>query len=143
MSPAASPQPGRLRRPFGARLADAMDDQGPLCVGIDPHPSLLDAWGLADSAAGLRDFALRTVDVVFPRARVGAQDQEVDGSTLVAVRRLGAGPVVLGEKAVDVEPRDPRLDVVPREARGGDDEDRYREQAEPCSAGQTASELFG
>ena len=52
------------RRPFGARLADAMDDHGPLCVGIDPHPSLLEAWGLADSAAGLRDFSLRTVDAV-------------------------------------------------------------------------------
>ncbi len=25
-------------RPFGARLRDAMDDRGPLCVGIDPHP---------------------------------------------------------------------------------------------------------
>ena len=64
MSPAASYQPSRTRRPFGSRLADAMDDHGPLCVGIDPHPNLLDAWGLADSAAGLRDFALRTIDAV-------------------------------------------------------------------------------
>ena len=64
MSPAASYQPSRTRRPFGSRLADAMDDHGPLCVGIDPHPNLLEAWGLADSAAGLRDFALRTIDAV-------------------------------------------------------------------------------
>ena len=64
MSPAASHQPGQPRSPFGARLADAMDDRGPLCVGIDPHPSLLEQWGLSDSAAGLRDFALRTVDAV-------------------------------------------------------------------------------
>ena len=41
-----------------------MDDHGPLCVGIDPHPNLLEAWNLADSTAGLRDFALRTVDAV-------------------------------------------------------------------------------
>ena len=88
MSPAASPQPGRFRRPFGARLADAMDDQGPLCVGIDPHPSLLDAWGLADSAAGLRDFALRTVDAVAGRvAAVKPQSAffECHGSAGIAV----------------------------------------------------------
>jgi len=30
---------------FGARLAAAMDAHGPLCVGIDPHTSLLEAWG--------------------------------------------------------------------------------------------------
>ena len=62
MSSAAAHQTSR--RPFGSRLADAMDDHGPLCVGIDPHPNLLEAWGLADSAAGLRDFALRTIDAV-------------------------------------------------------------------------------
>ena len=62
MSSAAAHQSSR--RPFGSRLADAMDDHGPLCVGIDPHPNLLGAWGLADSAAGLRDFALRTIDAV-------------------------------------------------------------------------------
>ena len=38
---------------------------------------------------------------------------------------------------------DPRLDVVPREARGGDDEDRHREQAESHSSGQAASEFLG
>ena len=47
---------------LGARLADAMADRGPLCVGIDPHPGLLGAWGLADSAAGVREFSLRVVE---------------------------------------------------------------------------------
>ena len=50
--------------PFGARLAAAMDEAGPLCVGIDPHVSLLDDWGLPDDAAGLREFGLRVVDAV-------------------------------------------------------------------------------
>ena len=50
--------------PFGARLAAAMDERGPLCVGIDPHASLLEAWGLPDDAAGVREFALRVVDAV-------------------------------------------------------------------------------
>ena len=35
---------------FGSRLRTAMDTHGPLCAGIDPHPSLLGAWGLADDA---------------------------------------------------------------------------------------------
>lgn len=46
---------------FGTRLAAAMDELGPLCVGIDPHEHLLASWGLPASAAGVREFALRTV----------------------------------------------------------------------------------
>lgn len=41
---------------FGDRLAKAMAERGPLCVGIDPHPNLLEQWGLEDSAAGLAAF---------------------------------------------------------------------------------------
>ncbi|QDW64713.1 orotidine-5'-phosphate decarboxylase [Oerskovia sp. KBS0722] len=41
-----------------------MDAHGPLCVGIDPHPGLLAAWGLPDDATGLREFGLRVVDAV-------------------------------------------------------------------------------
>ena len=50
--------------PFGARLAAAMDEHGPLCVGIDPHASLLHAWGLPDDVSGLREFSLRVVDAL-------------------------------------------------------------------------------
>ncbi len=53
--------------PFGERLAAAMDAHGPLCVGIDPHASLLDAWGLPDDATGLREFAHRVMDAVAGR----------------------------------------------------------------------------
>lgn len=52
--------------PFGTRLADAMDARGPLCVGIDPHPGLVAAWGLPDGVTGLREFALRTLEAVGP-----------------------------------------------------------------------------
>ncbi|MFE7408196.1 orotidine-5'-phosphate decarboxylase [Isoptericola sp. NPDC057559] len=41
-----------------------MDAHGPLCVGIDPHASLLAAWGLGDDAAGVREFGLRVVDAL-------------------------------------------------------------------------------
>lgn len=47
---------------FGQRLHDALTENGPLCVGIDPHESLLDAWGLAATAAGAREFGLRVVE---------------------------------------------------------------------------------
>ena len=50
--------------PFGRRLAAAMAEHGPLCVGIDPHPALLRDWGLEDTAAGLRDFGLRVVEAL-------------------------------------------------------------------------------
>jgi orotidine-5'-phosphate decarboxylase len=49
---------------FGARLREAMDARGPLCAGIDPHPALLDAWGLTDSAVGLERFVLTAVEAL-------------------------------------------------------------------------------
>ncbi|QXQ15806.1 orotidine-5'-phosphate decarboxylase [Skermania piniformis] len=42
---------------FGARLRAALHRHGSLCVGIDPHPQLLAAWGLTDDVAGLAAFA--------------------------------------------------------------------------------------
>lgn len=56
------------REPFGARLAAAMLARGPLCVGIDPHPALLAAWGLDDSAHGLRTFSRTVLEAVAPLA---------------------------------------------------------------------------
>jgi orotidine-5'-phosphate decarboxylase len=52
------------REPFGSRLGRAMAERGPLCVGIDPHPALLKAWGLNDDAAGLERFSLTVVEAV-------------------------------------------------------------------------------
>ena len=52
------------RESFGSRLGRAMADRGPLCVGIDPHPALLQRWGLADDAAGLERFSLTVLEAV-------------------------------------------------------------------------------
>lgn len=41
---------------FGVRLAAAVAARGPLCVGIDPHPELMAAWGLESTADGLARF---------------------------------------------------------------------------------------
>lgn len=43
-----------------------MDGRGPLCAGIDPHPGLLDAWGLTDSVNGLEKFALSAAEALGP-----------------------------------------------------------------------------
>jgi orotidine-5'-phosphate decarboxylase len=56
--------PGAGRESFGSRLGAAMAARGPLCVGIDPHPSLLAGWGLADDVDGLRAFSLTVLDAV-------------------------------------------------------------------------------
>ena len=90
--------PGTL--PFGVRLAAAMDERGPLCVGIDPHVGLLRAWGLEDTPSGLRDFALRTVEAVGGRVaaakpqsaffeRHGSAGMAVLEETLAALRETG------------------------------------------------------
>jgi orotidine-5'-phosphate decarboxylase len=38
---------------FGVRLSRAVAERGPLCVGIDPHPAVLEGWGLTRDVAGL------------------------------------------------------------------------------------------
>ena len=50
---------------LGVRLARRMSDLGAVCTGIDPHSGLLEAWGLEDSATGVREFGLRTVDALW------------------------------------------------------------------------------
>lgn len=49
-------------RNFGNRLVEAGEKYGRLCVGIDPHESLLSAWGLNADIDGLRKFSLRCVE---------------------------------------------------------------------------------
>lgn len=58
-------RPGRPA--FGARLASAMAELGPLCVGIDPHAGLLERWDLPDTPGGAREMGLRVVEEVAGR----------------------------------------------------------------------------
>lgn len=55
---------------FGERLRLSIAAHGRLCVGIDPHQHLLEEWGLPASAAGVREFGLRTVDAAAGRVGI-------------------------------------------------------------------------
>ncbi|MEO5304025.1 orotidine-5'-phosphate decarboxylase [Corynebacterium sp. c25Ua_47] len=63
-------QPTRKLPSFGERLVAAGAERGRLCVGIDPHPHLLEAWGLSVDVDGLRTFTLRCVEAFGETAAV-------------------------------------------------------------------------
>ncbi|WP_370411011.1 orotidine-5'-phosphate decarboxylase [Streptomyces fradiae] len=97
---------------FGTRLRSAMDERGPLCVGIDPHASLLDSWGLADDIAGLERFTYTvvealagTVAVFKPQAaffeRFGSRGVAVLERATADLRAAG-GLVVMDAKRGDI-----------------------------------------
>jgi orotidine-5'-phosphate decarboxylase len=91
---------------FGDRLLGVFDEAGRLCVGIDPHESLLTAWGLPVSASGARDFGLRVVEasagvagIVKPQVaffeRFGSAGFAALEEVIAAAR--SAGLVVIGD----------------------------------------------
>src|SRR5947209_4500056 len=97
---------------FGARLQEAVAKRGPLCVGLDPHASLLTRWGYGDDLAGLERFSRTVVDtlgdfaaVFKPQSafyeRFGAQGIAVLESTIRQLRAAGA-LVLLDVKRGDV-----------------------------------------
>lgn len=97
---------------FGDRLSAALDARGSLCVGIDPHAGLLEAWGLPDSLAGVATFAAicvealgDTVAVVKPQSaffeRFGSGGIAVLERTIADLRSLGT-LVLLDVKRGDI-----------------------------------------
>jgi orotidine-5'-phosphate decarboxylase len=97
---------------FGERLHRAVAVRGPLCVGIDPHPSLLELWGLPDDATGLERFARTVVDALADRVavlkpqsaffeRFGSRGIHVLESTIRHSREAGA-IVLLDVKRGDI-----------------------------------------
>ncbi|RXZ50701.1 orotidine-5'-phosphate decarboxylase [Agromyces fucosus] len=96
--------------PFGDRLEAVFAAYGRLCVGIDPHASLLDQWGLPDSAEGLREFGLRTIDAA--AGRVGIVKPQV-----AFFERHGAAGYAALERVL-AEARDAGLIVIADVKRG-------------------------
>ncbi|WP_405655205.1 orotidine-5'-phosphate decarboxylase [Streptomyces sp. RK9] len=100
------------QEPFGARLRHAMDTRGPLCVGIDPHASLLAAWGLNDDIQGLESFTRTVVEALADQVAVFKPQSaffERFGSRGVAVLeravadlRAAGGLVVMDAKRGDI-----------------------------------------
>ncbi|HEX6353861.1 orotidine-5'-phosphate decarboxylase [Actinophytocola sp.] len=77
-----------MRDPFGARLAAAVSARGPLCVGIDPHTSLLEQWDLPVDVTGLERFATTCVEAFAGQVAVVKPQSaffEAHGSAGVAV----------------------------------------------------------
>ena len=52
---------------FSSRLTQNFAKYGQLCVGIDPHASLLSEWGLSDDVAGLETFAFSVLNATAGR----------------------------------------------------------------------------
>lgn len=120
----SAPQQG-----FGERLVAAGQERGRLCVGIDPHDSLLAKWGLPSTADGVRTFALTcveafagTVALVKPQVaffeRFGAAGFAALEETLQALRETGTlsvadakrgdiGSTMAGYAAAWLEPGSP------------------------------------
>ena len=97
---------------FGARLRAAVDTRGPLCVGIDPHPALLAAWGLPDSADGLERFTATVIEALAGTAaavkpqsafyeRFGSRGVAILESAIRQLRTFGA-LVILDVKRGDI-----------------------------------------
>jgi orotidine-5'-phosphate decarboxylase len=114
---------------FGARLRAAMDARGPVCAGIDPHASLLQAWGLPDDVVGLERFAMTAVEalagevaLVKPQSafferhgaagvavleRVVAGARELGALVLLDVKRGDIGSTAQGYADAYLDPRSP------------------------------------
>jgi orotidine-5'-phosphate decarboxylase len=99
-----------LPKSFGARLASAFDAHGQLCVGIDPHTELLEAWGLDDSAESLLTFGRRVIEAA--AGRVGIVKPQV-----AFFERLGAAGFATLE-ILSREARDAGLLVIADAKRG-------------------------
>lgn len=77
-----------VRASFGRRLAKVVEERGSLCVGVDPHPALLHAWGLEEGPRSLERFAMTVVEALAGEVAVLKPQSaffEVYGSAGIAV----------------------------------------------------------
>jgi orotidine-5'-phosphate decarboxylase len=99
-------------QPFGSRLRAARAVRGSLCVGLDPHPQLLGAWGLHDDVAGLEIFSRTVTDALADRVsllkpqlaffeRHGSRGLAVLEQVVIEARSAGA-LVLLDAKRGDI-----------------------------------------
>jgi orotidine-5'-phosphate decarboxylase len=87
--------------PFAQRFEALRLKRGPFCLGLDPSPELLAAWGMQDDIWGLRNFCNRVIDaaaqqvsVIKPQSayfeRFGAAGLEVLADIIGSIHALGS-----------------------------------------------------
>jgi orotidine-5'-phosphate decarboxylase len=97
---------------FAQRFATLRAERGPFCLGLDPTRELLQAWGLQDTAAGLRSFCDRVMEaagvrlcVIKPQSayfeRFGPAGLEVMSGVIDAAHAAGS-LVLLDVKRGDI-----------------------------------------
>jgi orotidine-5'-phosphate decarboxylase len=102
----------KIMESFGTRLMRAIETRGPICIGIDPHPTLLSRWGLPDTVDGLSRFSKTCVEALAGRVaaikpqsaffeRFGSAGIAVLESTIRQCRAAGA-LVILDVKRGDI-----------------------------------------
>ncbi|MDR1790332.1 MAG: orotidine-5'-phosphate decarboxylase [Propionibacteriaceae bacterium] len=79
------------------RLRGLQASRENICVGIDPHPALLAAWGLPDDAAGLERFSRTVV------AALGEQVAAVKPQSAFFEQYGAAGIAVLEQVLADIK----------------------------------------
>ncbi|MDR1387533.1 MAG: orotidine-5'-phosphate decarboxylase [Propionibacteriaceae bacterium] len=98
--------------PYAVRLRRRFALKAPICVGLDPHPALLRAWGLSVDPAGLARFGAIVVEALADRVAClkpqsaffeahGAAGLAVLEETMAQARQAGA-LVVLDVKRGDI-----------------------------------------
>lgn len=96
--------------PFGDRLEAVFAAYGHLCLGLDPHASVLAAWGQPDSAEGVRELGLRAIEAA--AGRVGIVKPQI-----AFFERHGAAGYAVLERLLG-EARDAGLLVIADVKRG-------------------------
>lgn len=99
-------------RSYGERLRAVTDERGRFCVGVDPHPAMLQAWGLPVSVAGLESCARTMVEALGEQVAVfkpqSALFEEYGSAGIAVLERLlvdiaGAGALsILDVKRGDI-----------------------------------------
>lgn len=90
---------------FGERLDSTVKHFGPLCVGIDPHRTLLQDWGYSVSAEGAELFSMRLLQATGGKAgvvkfqssmfeRYGSKGYEALERVLYAARQMGVITII-------------------------------------------------
>lgn len=94
------PHKAQPREAYGHRLARAIGEHGPLCVGIDAHPAIMNAWGLPRTPAGLLRLSMTVIEAAHGHVAAvkpqvawyeayGSSGMAVLEQTLAAAREAG------------------------------------------------------